>query len=864
MKSLLFASVLLLANIFLLTPVVSASTQDFYFKKYHADYDLKKRSDGVSVMEVTEELVAVFPDRNQNHGIERYIPFLNQNDTNLTMESTDHLSISVTRNGQSEPYSVYTGSDEFRVRIGSADTYVHGEQTYVLKYEFVRVITDFSNSGYSLKPYQELYWDTNGTGWSQSFDEVSVDLHMPKEILNKVKTDKTISKTADYRTKSSVYPTNKTSDQLAAWCYVGYYGGSNQDRCEITDINDGIRFKASKLSARENMTLAVNFDENTFKVPTDQFIKEARVDDMKVNYHLTKDKDNLSHLKVEEKIKVSMPTLNHNHSIIRHIPFVDEKGTSFIVKDPKNLEVEAEIDGEPAKAVATENEEGFFSFSFYPKDQDEDAYIHGEHELVIKYELQNVIKTETKKGKTFQQLFVKTVPKSWTMPVSGLEVCIDMDDDLKKSLLDPTSFDKCTRYRSLGYSQSEEYTLDFKDKTFEILPENHNQLIIHIFVAVAAILGTISAFVITKINRKSADKMKYYKRLAVAPEYIPNRDFTAAQMAAIYINHTKNSKVATLLELIVDKKISLIKGEKKFLSSKYHWFVKVNNMSDLSRDQINLLRIINGGTKPNTGAKIELKSHAYSSGLERAFKDYDTDIKSDLKSAGCFESEYDKKKKGEKVFLTAILSLICFYGGIFLAFCFIGFLISDGMDMYAKATGFTPYSVYDGEFLIPVMIFMGLFTLSALPIYSEKAKKYRDRTEKGLDLSRYMDGLKMYISMAEKDRLEFLQSVKTADTSEEGIVKLYERLLPYAALFGVEKTWMNELEQYYDAAQIERPDWIAEGFTFSAIHSAMSSAVSRPIDTSSSSGSGGSSGFSGGGGGGFSGGGGGGGGGGGW
>ena len=118
--------------------------------------------------------------------------------------------------------------------------------------------------------------------------------------------------------------------------------------------------------------------------------------------------------------------------------------------------------------------------------------------------------------------------------------------------------------------------------------------------------------------------------------------------------------------------------------------------------------------------------------------------------------------------------------------------------------------------------------------------------------------------MAEKDRLEFLQSVKTADTSEEGIVKLYERLLPYAALFGVEKSWMNELEQYYDAAQIERPDWIAEGFTFSAIHSAMSSAVSRPIDTSSSSGSGGSSGFSGGGGGGFSGGGGGGGGGGGW
>ena len=127
--------------------------------------------------------------------------------------------------------------------------------------------------------------------------------------------------------------------------------------------------------------------------------------------------------------------------------------------------------------------------------------------------------------------------------------------------------------------------------------------------------------------------------------------------------------------------------------------------------------------------------------------------------------------------------------------------------------------------------------------------------------------------MAEADRLKFLQSVEGVDTSEAGIVNLYEKLLPYAALFGLEKSWMNELKKYYELEDIESPDWYDSDFSYAALGSIMHSAISRPIDTSSSSGgwsSGGGGGFSsssgssGGGGGGYSGGGGGGGGGGGW
>ena len=94
------------------------------------------------------------------------------------------------------------------------------------------------------------------------------------------------------------------------------------------------------------------------------------------------------------------------------------------------------------------------------------------------------------------------------------------------------------------------------------------------------------------------------------------------------------------------------------------------------------------------------------------------------------------------------------------------------------------------------------------------------------------------------------------------MVKLYEKLLPYAAIFGLEKSWMNELERYYKLDETLQPDWYRSGLSTSDVL-VISRLTSNYVSSSStlvSSGGSSSSGFSGGGGGGFSGGGGGGGG----
>ncbi|NNC12295.1 DUF2207 domain-containing protein [Planctomonas sp. JC2975] len=141
-------------------------------------------------------------------------------------------------------------------------------------------------------------------------------------------------------------------------------------------------------------------------------------------------------------------------------------------------------------------------------------------------------------------------------------------------------------------------------------------------------------------------------------------------------------------------------------------------------------------------------------------------------------------------------------------------------------------------------------------------------TDKGAEVRDHLKGLRVYIQLAEKDRLAFLQSPKTAeriDVADSGaVIKLYEKVLPYAMVLGISEQWVKVLQDRYATTGDSSPDWYAGPSPFLTLalwSSAVSSSefATTPASTSSSSSS-----FGGSGGGGFSGGGGGGGGGGGW
>jgi uncharacterized membrane protein YgcG len=161
----------------------------------------------------------------------------------------------------------------------------------------------------------------------------------------------------------------------------------------------------------------------------------------------------------------------------------------------------------------------------------------------------------------------------------------------------------------------------------------------------------------------------------------------------------------------------------------------------------------------------------------------------------------------------------------------------------------------------PLVIGLGI----SLAIMAVAAHFMSARTAKGVAAKEHIQGLKLYLDVAEKDRLQKLQGPDAQYAANAGepvkTVELFEKLLPYAIVLGVEKQWAKQFEELYTSP----PDWYAgnmsafnvgylAGSLGDGLNATMNSAFSAPSSS-------GSSGF---GGGGFSGGGGGGGGGGGW
>ncbi len=130
-------------------------------------------------------------------------------------------------------------------------------------------------------------------------------------------------------------------------------------------------------------------------------------------------------------------------------------------------------------------------------------------------------------------------------------------------------------------------------------------------------------------------------------------------------------------------------------------------------------------------------------------------------------------------------------------------------------------------------------------IFTKNISKYP--TLKGIEAERKLLGLKLYLKVAEKNRINFANA--PAKTPE-----LFEKLLPYAMVFGLEKKWAKEFENIYTI----NPAWYAGGAmtafstmafvsSLNSIQSSTTSAIASSVPSSSSSWSSSSGGSSGGG-----------------
>ena len=596
--------------------VYAVDTDNFYFSDFTADYYLSRDEKGISHLRVVEELTAEFPEYNQNKGIRREIPFLNQDGTNVTLPELNESKITVLRNGEPEPiWSIKRHSDYYAVETGT-DDYVTGTQVYTLEYEFEKVIMDFGG-------YQELYWDTNGTGWPQRFASVTARLHFDDDIYD--------------------------SFTGESWCYTGSYG-ENMSKCQITETYDGVDFTSKNLGPYENLTFDVEMSAGTFVIPE--------------------------------------PEISY------------------------------------AAVIAT-------------------------------------------------------------VVISG--IC----------------------------------------------------------------LGVL-IYAIRKYQ-KASRKIKEYKGIFTAPEYQPHPDYNLAEVAEIYLGKKRDVKVGILLDLIVNKKVELHKKGDDGIDINKKWALVVKDVNLEPEGRI-VLELLNGGNPVQKDSLIVLKQRQATHKLMALGEDFDKGVLSKIKQDELVDEGYTIGNA--KSLNTVGMAIISVFWTIFIAFVAI-VLFGDFLMGLMNVSG--QVLVWKEEFLVISLIVIA-FTVAVLTWMGERKTIIGALTSKGLKASKYMEGLKLYIEMAEADRMKMLQSVEGVDTSPEGIVKLYEKLLPYAAVFGLEESWMNEMKEFCNAQEIVEPDYLMTGITEHQLSQAMRTSAGYASGAghtiagggsfSSSSSGGGGGGFSGGGGGG--------------
>lgn len=122
-----------------------------------------------ATLDVTEYIVYDF-DTEEKHGMYRDIPIKYKTDTGNT-RSIDLSAINVVdENNVPRTFVVSQEGSDKRIKIGDADVYVTGEQTYLVSYTIDGAMNYFDT-------HDELYWNAIGGNWNVPIHAAHVTVH---------------------------------------------------------------------------------------------------------------------------------------------------------------------------------------------------------------------------------------------------------------------------------------------------------------------------------------------------------------------------------------------------------------------------------------------------------------------------------------------------------------------------------------------------------------------------------------------------------------------------------------------------------------------------------------------------------------
>lgn len=552
-------------------------------------------------------------------------------------------------------------------------------------------------------------------------------------------------------------------------------------------------------------------------------VNDFKFSSFEADYYLSKDSEGHSTMKVVEKLTAEFVNFNQNKGIERAIPiYYDGHSVSFQLKSlTRNGQTEPIYD---------QKQDGDFEIISTGTDE----YLNGTQAYVFTYTLRDVVKNFD----NHQELYWDTNGTGWTQQFDSLTVRVHLDDSIKgaftgavscyqgrqglnKNCLSKTVGSVVTFNSDGPLNAGENLSLDlsFKAGTFIDYQTTIGDLL-----PFGLMLMAIISFIFLIVVKIRYGRNRPGKGTIIA-EYLPPADVSVL-LAAEISNKMPKSSTAQIIDLAVRHKIKIIESEKKALFGKStDYTIELIDINGLDQNELSFIDVLFGNKQIGSNYTFNKYDSAKAMQMKKIFES----IKKDSENKG-----YRVKKSNRNTLQIIIMILMYSLAGI-------AMFISLGNN---NDVGITVGIIV----IIGLIIFTSFFKLSDL----------RPLTDKGRELYDYLKGLEMYIKLAEADRIRVLQSpegaerkpVDTDDTAS--MIILYERVLPYAVLFGIEKDWLKHIGTFYESTK-SSPDWYngVNGFNAAMFVSSVSSFSSYSSSSSFSSSSGaGGGGFSGGGGGG--------------
>ena len=566
-------------------------------------------------------------------------------------------------------------------------------------------------------------------------------------------------------------------------------------------------------------SLLVGSGQAAFAAQTDNFT----ITKFDAEYSLGRDSENRSTLATTWRITANFPP-NQNRGIAPiFVKKYDNHPTSFSlqsVTDEQGKTLEYNWNGDELRIGK------------------KDVYVQGEKTYVIKFIQRDVTKHYDNTGR--DEFYWDVIGNEWRVPMENVRVSVKLDEPLQAARRGEAfcyvgkqgSRQRCNVSSDKGEIVANVNRLDrregitmavgFTGGTFAGYQETLSEKLIKIWVTVQTIASSLAVILMLLLVWRYRRLFGRYRELKpIPPEYLPPKQASVMTSAYILKNYEAlavkgSAKVAQLLDLAVRHYIKLYEVKKaSFLRSAQYEIEIVKDLKELRTEESEVIRDMFGSSMPKPGQRLNLKKLQNNLSYAARTRDDDTNLKNLArgKYALC-EQTLANKRIVQRWALWV---------------CVVGVLLLSPMLL-----------------LVAGIVFALSFGWSL--------------TDEGLALRRYLAGLKMYIGVAEAERLQMLQSpegaekVKVDATDEKQLVKLYERVLPYAVLFGQEKEWSAQLGKYYEQVG-EQPDWYSgqgafNAAAFAAGMNSLSSVASSVSDYSSTSGGSTGGGFVGGGGGG--------------